>query len=59
VGGDVPCSRNDISAFEPEVFCGGKEVGVIRIDFAKAVFPGAGQVEGTGGAEEDIYRGEA
>lgn len=41
------------------MFCGGKEVGVIRIDFAKAVFPGAGQVEGTGGAEEDIYRGEA
>ncbi len=51
-----PHSCDDILSLDAEVFGGGKKMFVVGVDFAEAVFLGAGEVEGIGSAEEDIAR---
>ena len=43
---------DEVHPAQAEERCGGEEVAVVGIDLGEAVFRGAGEVEGVGGAEE-------
>ena len=47
---------DDIPAFQTEVFGGGEEMLVVRVNLAKTVLLGTNEVEGIGGSEEDLFR---
>lgn len=55
VGGRMVLA-DDIPAFQTEVFGGGQEMLIVRVNLAETVLLGTNEVEGIGGTEEDLFR---